>query len=75
MIATDVGVVRDLAQENGYLIEDDDENAMFNAMRELYKNPEICKDKGAKSLEIVQQYTTQKMADGYAKLFEEYAKK
>ena len=48
---------------------------MFNAMRELYKNPEICKDKGAKSLEIVQQYTTQKMADGYAKLFEEYAKK
>ena len=75
VIATDVGGVRDLAQENGYLIEDDDEDAMFNAMRELYKNPEICKDKGAKSLEIVQQYTTQKMADGYAKLFEEYAKK
>ncbi len=75
VIATDVGGVRDLAQENGYLIEDDDEDAMFNAMRELYKNPEICKTKGTKSLEIVQQYTTQKMADGYAKLFEEYAKK
>ena len=75
VIATDVGGVRDLAQENGYLIEDDDEGAMFNAMRELYKNSEICKEKSAKSLEMVQDYTTQKMADGYAKLFEEYAKK
>ena len=75
VIATDVGGVRDLAQENGFLIADDDEEAMFKAMRDLYNNPEMRKQKGNVSLEMVQQYTIRNMAECYTKLFEEYAKK
>lgn len=75
VIATDAGGVRDLARENGFLISDDDEKAMIEAMEFLYKNPLICKKMGKKSLEMVQQYTVEKMAEGYEKIFEKFARK
>lgn len=74
VIATDVGGVRDLAQENGILIADEDLNAMVDGMCALYSNRKMWKEKHDASLEMVKQYTAQGMADGYAKIFEECVK-
>jgi glycosyltransferase involved in cell wall biosynthesis len=75
VIATDAGGVRDLAQDNGILVADDDEDGMFAAMKKLKDDDELCRFMGRKSLEMVQDYSASEMAANYAALYEEFALK
>jgi glycosyltransferase involved in cell wall biosynthesis len=75
VIATDVGGVRDLAQKNGILIADDDEDALYAAMKKLYYNKELRDEMGKKSLEMVQDFSASGMTAKYCELFDEFAKK
>jgi glycosyltransferase involved in cell wall biosynthesis len=75
VIATDTGGIRDLAQENGILIADEDEDGLYLAMKTLRDNDELRLSKGAKSLDMVQSYSAQSMADGYSAIYDEIVKK
>jgi glycosyltransferase involved in cell wall biosynthesis len=75
VIATDVGGVKDLAQENGILIDDDDENGLYLAMKKLRDNDELRLFKGRKSREMVRNYSVESMTQGYSLLYDELAKK
>jgi glycosyltransferase involved in cell wall biosynthesis len=73
VIATDAGGVRDLAQENGILIADNDEDGLLAAMRKLMNDDELRRFMGNKSLEMVQDYSAPEMAHKYGALYEEIA--
>jgi len=74
VIATDAGGVRDLAQDNGILVADDDEDGMLAAMKKLLSDDELRLLMGKKSLEMVQSYSASVMAAKYAALYQEFAK-
>jgi glycosyltransferase involved in cell wall biosynthesis len=71
VIATDVGGVRDLAQENGMLINDNDEEALCAAMKELRDNTSLWQAKSDKSYEMVQDFSAKVMAQKYGELYDE----
>jgi glycosyltransferase involved in cell wall biosynthesis len=71
IIATDVGGVRDLAQENGILIADNDEEGLFWAMKKLRDNIELRRIKAEKSYEMVQSFSAKQMAREYSALYDE----
>lgn len=73
IIATDAGGVRDLAQENGILIADDDEQGLYLAMKLLRDNNELRIRKGNKSYEMVQTYSAETMAKEYCALYEKFS--
>jgi len=75
VIATDAGGVRDLARENGILIPINDEQALYDAMKKLYKDRQLCAQMGKRSLEMVQEYSSVSMADEYCLLYEKFRKK
>lgn len=75
IIATDAGGVRELAKENGILINDDDKDAMVNAMELLYKNKKTRIAMGKKSLEMVKNYSMEQFVKGYEELFIKYSKR
>jgi glycosyltransferase involved in cell wall biosynthesis len=70
IIATDVGGVRDLAQENGILIMDDDEEGLYLAMKTLRSDDELRIFKGNKSREIVQAFSSKSMAKEYSLIYD-----
>lgn len=74
VIATDAGGVRDLARENGILIPVNDEEALLDAMRKLYKDRQLCAQMGEKSFEMVQDYSSANMAKMYCQLYGKFAK-
>jgi glycosyltransferase involved in cell wall biosynthesis len=71
VIATDVGGVRDLAQENGMLINDNDEEALCASMKELRDNTALWQAKSDKSYEMVQDFSAKVMAQKYSELYDE----
>jgi glycosyltransferase involved in cell wall biosynthesis len=75
VIATDAGGVRDLAQENGILIEDDDEDALYEAMKLLYSNPEKRMTMGNTSLKMVQDFSAEAMTERYCRIYDELSTK
>jgi glycosyltransferase involved in cell wall biosynthesis len=75
VIATNVGGLRDIVQDNGILVADDDEDGMFAAMKKLRDNDELRRLMGRKSLEMVQAYSASEMAAKYAALYDEFALK
>jgi glycosyltransferase involved in cell wall biosynthesis len=75
IIATDAGGVRDLAQDNGFLIKDDDEDALFAAMKILRDNYELRIQKGNKSFEMVQNYSSVSMTNAYCSIYRAFSKR
>ncbi|WP_059369038.1 glycosyltransferase family 4 protein [Treponema endosymbiont of Eucomonympha sp.] len=73
IIATDVGGVRDLAQKNGILIADNDENGLYQAMKLLKNNPDIRHKMGQKSYEMVRAYNAKNMTAQYGALYKKLA--
>jgi glycosyltransferase involved in cell wall biosynthesis len=71
VIATDVGGVRDLAQENGILIADNDEEGLYSAMKKLRDNVKLRKEKAEKSYEMVQAFSAKQMTEEYSALYDE----
>jgi glycosyltransferase involved in cell wall biosynthesis len=73
VIATDTGGVRDLAQENGILILDDDEEGLYHAMKSLRDNDELRIFKAGKSREIVRAFSAETMAKEYSLIYDKFA--
>jgi glycosyltransferase involved in cell wall biosynthesis len=71
VIATDVGGVRDLAQENGFLIQDNDIDELCEAMKALMDNPDMCRIKGDISRSMVNEYSAWNMVKGYSAVYDE----
>jgi glycosyltransferase involved in cell wall biosynthesis len=71
IIATDAGGVRDLAQENGILIADNDEEGLYSAMKKLRDNVELRQEKAEKSYEMVQAFSAEQMMEKYSVLYDE----
>jgi glycosyltransferase involved in cell wall biosynthesis len=71
VIATDVGGVRVLAQENGILIADNNEEELYSAMKRLRDDPELRREMAEKSYEMVQAFSAEQMAEKYSELYDE----
>jgi glycosyltransferase involved in cell wall biosynthesis len=71
IIATDAGGVRDLARENGILIENNNEDALYEAMKLLYDNRDKCEVMGEISRIMVEDYSVQNMTKSYYALYDE----
>jgi glycosyltransferase involved in cell wall biosynthesis len=72
IIATDAGGVKELAKDNGILIENNDAVGLYHAMKELRDNKSLRDIKSHKSFEMVQQFSSKRMADNYVKLYKEF---
>lgn len=75
IISTDVGGLRDVVQDNGILVPDNDEDALYRAMERIYEQPEaetaaMC----SASNRIVQRYSSKEMARAYEEIYREMCK-
>lgn len=72
IVSTDVGGLRDVVQDNGILVEDNDEEALYQAILKIYKqSAEETKKMSDASLRIVQSYSAESMARAYEKIYQE----
>jgi glycosyltransferase involved in cell wall biosynthesis len=74
VIATDAGGVRDLARENGILIKNNDEDALYEAMTLLLNTREKREAMGEISRIMVHDYSVHNMTKSYYKLYNELLK-
>lgn len=76
IIATNVGGLHDVVRENGILVKDGDEEALYHAMKDLFDSFDDSIDKmRSKSLLIAENYSSEKMAKMYTDLYKRVAKK
>lgn len=72
IVSTDVGGLRDVVRDNGYLISDNDEDALYQAILKIYKQDAAQTDMMCEaSKRIVQEYSSQGMARKYEKIYQE----
>lgn len=72
VVSTDVGGLRDVVRDNGYLISDNDEDALYQAILKIYKQDAAQTDMMCEaSKRIVQEYSSQGMARKYEKIYQE----
>lgn len=74
VIASRIGGIPDIFNNNGYLIEVNDEDALIDSILAL-SNFEIRIEKGKKSREIAIKYSADKVARKYESLYEKYWRK
>lgn len=75
VISTDVGGMKDVVKGNGILIQDNDDEALLNAMDRLYLlNEKERKAMSSCSIEMVQSYSAEKMAHEYEVLYQKLLK-
>jgi O-antigen biosynthesis rhamnosyltransferase len=59
-------------QQTGLVVSPDDPVALRDAMRQLYENPKMAKEKGRQAyLRYLEYFTADRMVDRYARLYEE----
>ena len=70
IISTNVGGLNDVVKENGFLIPDDNDKALYDAMERIATLPEIeLKKMISVSKTISNGYSSEKMAQEYTKLY------
>lgn len=70
LIATNVGGLKDIVKENGILVPDDDEMALYEAMKRMYIERKQCWNlMSRKSIEMVQKYSAKAMAQNYTEIY------
>lgn len=70
IIVTDaVGAFPDLVKGgiNGFVVKNSDSEALYQAMKKIAENPLLAKDMGKESLKIINEYTYEKMVEGFNK--------
>lgn len=75
IVSTDVGGLRDVVQDNGILVPDNDEEALYRAMEQILEQSEqetetMCRA----SHRIVQGYSSKAMAKAYEQIYNEMCK-
>ena len=72
IVSTNVGGLCDVVKQNGILVDDNDEEALYDAIVRIYKqNDEQRNQMSAVSRALVQNYSSERMARQYEKLYEE----
>lgn len=75
IVSTDVGGLRDVVRDNGILVPDNDEDALYRAMETVYnQTPEQREAMCHASNRIVQAYSSEEMARKYEKIYDEMTK-
>lgn len=71
IISTNVGGLKNVVKENGFLISDNDENEYLRAMMEIRKNEELRKKMGNISLEMTSPFSSSSMARKYVEIYKD----
>lgn len=72
IVSTDVGGLKDVVQDNGILVPDNDEDALYRAMETVYNQPpEQTQAMSKASHRIVQSYSSETMARRYEQIYDE----
>ena len=75
IVSTDVGGLTDVVQDNGILIPAGDDDALYAAIDQIYnQDNEKTNAMNQASLRIVQDYSSEKMARAYEKVYNELCK-
>ncbi len=75
IVSTDVGGLKDVVRDNGILVPDNDEDALYRAIKTIYtQTPEETQAMRQASDEIVQGYSSKNMARQYEKIYDEMTK-
>lgn len=75
IVSTDVGGLSDVVQDNGILVPDNDEEALYQAIEKIYKqSAEETEIMCAASDRIVQSYSSKAMAQAYENIYSEMCK-
>ena len=70
VISTDVGGLRDVVKDNGIIVEDNNPDALYQAMRQLIKSSDLERNRmGSVSKQIVINYSSPKMAEQYSSIY------
>ena len=76
IVATNVGGLSDVVLDNGILVADNDENALFEAMEKIYNQTQEETEKMCvASNRIVQNYSSKAMARAYENIYSEMFKR
>ena len=70
VISTNVGGMKNVVKDNGFLIEDNDVQSYLNAMIRLYEDGNLRKLMGLRSCEMTKPFSSAAMADQYASIYE-----
>ena len=72
IVSTDVGGLSDVVQDNGILVPDNDEDALYRAIEKIYEQSQEETEKMcAASGRIVENYSSKAMARAYEKIYSE----
>jgi len=72
VVSTNVGGLSDVVQDNGILVPDNDEEALYQAIYRIYKqNAQNAEEMSKASKRIVQSYSSENMAREYEKIYSE----
>lgn len=75
IISTEVGGLRDVVQDNGFLVPAGDDEAVYSAIMKFYSQNTQEKDAMSQaSLRIVQGYSSERMARNYEEIYNEMCK-
>ena len=75
VVSTNVGGLRDVVQDNGILVPDNDEEALYQAIEKIYEQSAEEKEKMcAASGRIVENYSSKTMARAYENIYSEMCK-
>lgn len=69
VISTNVGGMKNIVKGNGFLVPDNNQQALFNAMEKFVLEKDLREQCGEESLRIVKDFSSVKMADEYLKLY------
>jgi len=73
-VVTDTGGTRELVRENGFIVGKNSPEEIAEAVAILLKDPEKRKEMGKKSREIAKEYSWEKTAEEYMKLYRRAAR-
>lgn len=70
IVSTDVGGLHDVVMDNGILVDDIDEDALYHAMKKMLDcAEEVIREMGLESLRISENYSSKNMAARYVSLY------
>lgn len=73
IISTNVGGIKDIVTDNGFLVETENKEELVKALRELIENKSLREKLGNNSLKNVQSYDSRVIADQYIELYMKYS--
>ena len=71
VISTDVGGMKNIVRDNGFLVPDNDDDKMLNAMIRLSEDKQMCKEMGKKSKIYSIDFSAQEMSSNYEQIYRE----